>query len=421
MQATHLSLQILPGLLVVTPLFRHIHINILQTNVIHYIINDRSILFWQSFFRWGEMKFLKYSGLMMISIFLCLSCGEECDDRNFSNVPIDTLYIAGSIGIEMGDSNYVFGSVSDFDYAPDGRILILDGLQCCIFVYSRSGEFIKRIGGPGSGPGEMQIPSLLEVLGNGTICVKDQPFWYIYDSDGVFINSIHLGRSVPMSMTSVGSENIVGIRNRMDFLETGELCVTKNIALWNGIIPDTIETVYFEQDFLLNIEDTPNNVLKMDLFSAIAAAGEDRVYVAPSPTDTPVICCYRFDGSIADTLYLPYAEVPKSPSEIEEERFLIELAYSQGTDMTMIWEPLPNRPMIRCMGVDSLDNLWVQRGTELSPTFDIFDNRGFFLNTAGLPDREDAYNWRFDISPGGIIAVPEDPVFYPLLYIIGWY
>ncbi|MCD4848778.1 MAG: 6-bladed beta-propeller [Candidatus Aegiribacteria sp.] len=354
----------------------------------------------------------------MISILFCLSCGDECDDQDVSIMPIDTLYIADSIGVEMGDSNYVFGSISDFDYAPDGRILILDGIQCCIFVYSRSGEFIKRIGRTGSGPGEMQFPSMLEVLGNGTLCVKDQPFWYIYDPEGIFISSIHLGRSVPMSMISVGTEGVVGIRNRMDFLETGELQVTKRIALWNGIIPDSIETVYFEQEFLLNLEDTPNNVYRMDLFSAISTAGEDRVYVAPSPTDTPVIYCYRFDGSIADTLYLPYDEVPKSLSEIEEEKFLIELVYSQGTDMTMVWEPLPNRPMIRCMGVDSLDYLWVQRGTELSPTFDIFDNRGNLLYTAGLPDREDAYNWRFDISPGGIIAVPEDPEFYPLLYTI---
>jgi hypothetical protein len=364
------------------------------------------------------MKFSKYSGFMIVSVFLCLSCGDESDDRNSSIGLIDTLYIADSIGIEMGDSNYVFGSISDFDHAPDGSILILDNLKCCIFVYSQSGEFIKRIGGPGSGPGEMQIPALFEILGNGTICVKDQPFWYLYDSEGVFISSIHLRGSVPMSMISVGSENIVGIRNQLDFLETGELSVNKSIALWNGAIPDTIETVYFQQEFVLNLIDTPNNVLRMDLFSAVAAAGEDRVYVAPSPTDTPVIYCYRFDGSIADTLYLPYAEVPKSPSEIEEEKFLIELAYSQGTDRTMVWEPLPNRPMIRCIGVDSLNNLWVQRGADLSPTFDIFNTQGNLLYTAGLPDREDAYNWRFDISPGGIIAVPKDPEFYPLLYII---
>ncbi len=364
------------------------------------------------------MKLLKYSGLLTISVLLCLSCSDECYDQDVSIIPIDTLHIAGSIGIEIGDSNYVFGTISDFDYAPDGRILILDNLKCCIFVYSLAGEFIERIGRPGSGPGDMQFPSLFEVLGNGTICVKDQPFWYVYDSGGNFINSTHLGRSVPMSMISVGNEDVVGIRNRMDFLETGELHVTKRIALWNGIIPDTTETVFFEQEFLLNLEDTPNNVIEMDLFSATAAAGEDRVYVAPSPTDTPVIYCYRFDGSIADTLYLPYAEIPKSPHEIEAEKLLIELRVYQGAQRTMVWEPLLNRPMIRCMGVDSLDNLWVQRGTELSPTFDIFDNRGFFLYTAGLPDREDAYKWKFDISPGGIMAVPEDPEFYPLLYIV---
>lgn len=364
------------------------------------------------------MNIRKCTGLMILLISLSLSCGDESDDRNSSSVPIDTLYIVDSIGVEMGDSNYVFGSISDFDHTPDGTILILDNLKCCIFVYSESGEFIKRIGGPGSGPGEMQFPSLLEVLGNGTICIKDQPFWYIYDSEGIFTSSIHLGRSVPMSMISVGPEGVVGIRNRMDFLETGELHVIRNIALWNGTVPDTIETVYFEQEFVLNLQDTPNNVMKMDLFSAIAAAGEDRVYVAPSPTDTPVVYCYRFDGSITDTLSLPYAEVPKSSSEIEEEKYLIELVYSQGTDRTMVWEPLPNRPMIRSMGVDSLDNLWVQRGTELSPTFDIFDTQGNLLHTAGLPDREDAYNWRFDISPGGILATPKSPDFYPLLYII---
>ena len=72
----------------------------------------------------------------MISVLLCLSCGDVCDDNEKADVSIDTLYFADSIGIEMGDSNYVFGSIRDFDYAPDGRILILDNIQCCIIIYS---------------------------------------------------------------------------------------------------------------------------------------------------------------------------------------------------------------------------------------------------------------------------------------------
>jgi hypothetical protein len=82
------------------------------------------------------------------------------------------------------------------------------------------------------------------------------------------------------------------------------------------------------------------------------------------------------------------------------------------------WKPLPDRVMIRSLGVDGMNNLWVQRGTELTPTFDVFNSSDSLVFRAVLPDREDARDWLFDVSDQGILAVPQDPEDYPVIYFL---
>ncbi|MCK5035685.1 MAG: hypothetical protein KAS73_07330, partial [Candidatus Sabulitectum sp.] len=69
-------------------------------------------------------------------------------------------------------------------------------------------------------------------------------------------------------------------------------------------------------------------------------------------------------------------------------------------------------------GVDSLNRIWVQRGFEQDPTFDLYDVSGELLMTAVLPYRDDTAHWKFNISRRGILAVPEDPESYYSVYMI---
>jgi hypothetical protein len=226
------------------------------------------------------------------------------------------------------------------------------------------------------------------------------------------------GASSPMQMVSVGSSDLVGIRSEL-LPQNGQFIISKSIARWPGSDPDTITATYFAQEFELDPEDFTTDLVRADLFPFQFAAGNGLVYVAPDPQGRAEILVYRDDGSLLDTMRLSYPVVPKTAAEIEEERSFIASFFERTTQtMQVEWEPLPYRPMIRSLGVDSMGNLWVQNGTELSPIFDVFDASGERIFTAALPGRDDASDLRFEISSEGMLAVPQDPENYPIVYLL---
>ena len=103
---------------------------------------------------------------------------------------MDTLIIAvtDTIGVEMGDSSYVFGMLMEVAHGADGNIIALDMNRACLSVYSPDGEFISSIGSPGPGPGEFLIPIGFAVMADGGIAVSDAVARNIsfFDAEGVF-------------------------------------------------------------------------------------------------------------------------------------------------------------------------------------------------------------------------------------------
>ncbi|MDM7993530.1 MAG: hypothetical protein QUS11_09465 [Candidatus Fermentibacter sp.] len=348
-----------------------------------------------------------------------LSCKAADGVPNSSiTTPSDSvrvLAIVDSIGAEYGTGEYSLGDIADIDISPTHEVLVLDRIGCCIKVYSADGGFIRRIGRHGSGPGEMLAPVFMEVLGDGSICVRDESGWLTLSADGAYLGLVQTGTSSPMQMVSVGSSDLVGIRSEL-LPQNGQFIVSKSVARWPGSDPDTITATYFNQEFELDPEDIATDLVRADLFPMLFTAGNGLVFVAPDPQERAEILVFYPDGSPHDTLRLEYPVVPKSEAEIIEERAYIESFFQRTTQTLQVeWEPLPDRPMIGSLGIDSLGNLWVQRGTELSPTFDVIDGSGAILYSAVLPDREDAADWRFEISPQGILAVPQDPGLYPVV------
>jgi hypothetical protein len=329
----------------------------------------------------------------------------------------DTLEVVDSIGIELGDSNYVFGSIREIDRGPDGEVFVLDQAGCCILVYSRQGEFIARIGGYGHGPGEMASPSFFEVLGDGSLCVDDANGWLRFDDEWRFVDARQVGSANLMQTASMGDRQIVGIESTFGDAD-GTLAITKNISLWTDSTPGEPGLVYFTRVYPV---EEPQDVYYVDYDPMLFCVGGSCVCVAPDPRDDAVILVYSMDGTPMDTLLLDYPLVPKSERELAEEIAFIESTVSTTTsgEGSVDWTPSPHRDMIRSIGVDSLGMLWVQRGFEPIPTFDVFDPVGHELvGTTRLPDRSDADDWAFDISGEGIVAHTFDPELYYQVYLI---
>lgn len=87
-------------------------------------------------------------------------------------------------------------------------LLDLKGSQ--VVLFGQEGNFLKRIGRKGQGPGEFILPISLEVDKNGNIFISDNPTRRIniYDKNGVFKSSfINSGSHMTPETIKIGSRN----------------------------------------------------------------------------------------------------------------------------------------------------------------------------------------------------------------------
>ena len=79
-----------------------------------------------------------------------------------------------SIGEMEGDLEYLFGSVRSIAVAADGTIYVVDGQVPDLRAFSADGRFLRTLGRPGEGPGELKSPDGgLVILSDGRILVRD--------------------------------------------------------------------------------------------------------------------------------------------------------------------------------------------------------------------------------------------------------
>jgi hypothetical protein len=359
--------------------------------------------------------------LITASVLLFVACGgDELDDWEPSHeVIVHTLSIVDSIGQFDMEGDYEFCAVTDIDRGQVGEILVLDGISNCIHVYSADGEYVSQLGNSGYYRTRLSSPEFFEVLGNGNICVTDGDLWKRYHRDGEFNESLPLIAMTPMQMASLDEYEIVGIQKAYS-IRDDQLYVTKRIARWSEWAPAAITVTFLETGRPIDRNFNKRDILTIDLFPMMFAVGDNYTYIAPDPRNAARVQIYSHAGQLTSWIDLPYERVVRPKEELQVEKLFIEEYFfdaSRGS-LDVKWRPSTYRPMIRSLGVDSFNNLWVQRGTELTPTFDVYDLSENHIFTAVLPEREDAVHWRFDISDHGILAVPADQGHYPVVYII---
>lgn len=356
--------------------------------------------------------------VMLCLCALCISCSKNQQSETLSSVPHDTLQIVDSIGVMYGDSNYIFGRISDVDRDRQGNIFILDSIRNCILVFSPTGEFIHQIGRYGEGPGEFNDPSKLEITGDGSICVVNNKQWCRFNSEWEYLDAELLDNSSIMQMESYGPDAIVGIVNILDMTNAG-LSIDRRIAMWGEFDPNQESAIYYQADHIANV---PDDIFTIDHYHYVKYTVLDStIFVAPNPLTEPLLYSFDKDGTPQDTLLLPYSAIEKTIEDIAEEKAFVEGSLYSNTsgERSIEWEPYPYRAMIGELGTDSLGRLWVQRAFEDVAVFDIINPDSLeIVETAIIPEIDDIVNWNFHISEYGILGIPKYEYDYPIIYII---
>jgi hypothetical protein len=339
------------------------------------------------------------------------------------------ITLSDSIGIEMGDSNYVFGQIVGADVTPEGEIAVLDMQQSCISIFSPSGEFVHRIGRQGSGPGEFQLPvgmSFFPVVEGSDIPDSLIPGVVVSDAMGgklVYFNADMeymtdvqgFFPSPPGTLAGVDNGAIVGMKP--EFLQNEEgMFMGFTIARWEmGEAEQSV--VYYESMSPFD----PSDLSTMQNDIAIFGAGPEGIVItAPMSTEKYEFIVWNPEGEELLTVTDDdFTMVLKTQEEIDIEAETVNnRMIQQGMPESMAnWEPDPYRIAIAGLWVDELDRMWVTRGTTLTPSFDIYDMEGNLLFTAALDAGERASTWQTVIKGNRFLAFDTDPELYPQVFI----
>jgi hypothetical protein len=365
--------------------------------------------------------------IALVSIVAVMSgCGNDAEPETpadtSSSEAVDTLIIAitDTIGVEMGDSSYVFGMLMEVAHGADGNIIALDMNRSCLSIYSPDGEFIGYIGSPGPGPGEFLIPIDFAVMSGGGIAVSDAVARNIsfFDAEGIFQEAMEgFFPTPPMSIEGCPDGGFIG--QSMSMVMTGE---TMDASLQLCKYTDNTEAdiVYFSKPMEMDFSGGDQATLQRGPEFDFAVGPDGSVFVAELSDTLFAVSGYSPDGEEFLTLYEERERTPLTQEEIDAGSLNLSIMIVNGeasAGMDRVENVFPWRNVIASIGVDSMERIWVEMACTDTPVWRVYDYSGTLLFVA-VTDVEFTAVTRpsFMIDAGGILACDRDPMDYPKIY-----
>lgn len=360
---------------------------------------------------------------VVLAAFLFLSCSsseESAEPVPDAEQPGPAYQTVTEIGVELGDSNYVFGAIEDVAFLADGRIAVLDATRKRVMVYSPEGDFLGSFGGTGEAPGEFLNPRSLAGLHDGRIAVSD-PFSReveLFNPDLTHAETItSFTERAPFVITATET----GFAGEQGGFNRDEGTITQKIVLWDLELDTTFtfreEESLFSPEYLAArfMQPQPGIVCR-----------DGVIYFSPPVTDVYEVQAISLDGTSSDPLSFPdYSPVARPQAEIDEElqefedRLQAMAASGRGSRFADVeYAPPADYYATADLGLDGEGNIWVRRGWETEPVFDLFppgaDVPARTVDLSGLGLSE----YSFVVTPRGIAAYEEDPLYYPKVIIL---
>ncbi|MCK5786273.1 MAG: 6-bladed beta-propeller [Candidatus Sabulitectum sp.] len=375
----------------------------------------------------------------LFTILTLLACGTPdsgedtiTDITDSTETPHYVIAAVDTIGVELGDSNYVFGQTDGALFGRNDEILVLDGGKKQISVFSADGEFLRTIGRQGSGPGEFLRPMAMTLLGNGQLAVSDP--WggkiTLFDSSSYTFESEITGffPAPPLSMEGADGQAIIGLLKKFN---------TENNKIGYSLVrmDGTAEPGHVYAEEMMDFEPTMIGPEYTETSVAFASDQSGRVFTSIMSTDSYLIEGFLAGGEQFLTIQQEYQPVPKTPAEIEDEiedfnTFLENRSTSGGGGRMqsmgvqipageLDYQPNPDHYAISDLMIDPQDQLWARRGSEALPCFDVFDLDGELLFTASVEEGDpDSDDWTMVVGVDRILAFSSDPEGYPKVVIL---
>jgi hypothetical protein len=331
------------------------------------------------------------------------------------------LVITDSIGVEAGDSNYMFHLPVDVAHSPDGDIAVLDKLKHAAFIFTPDGEFVRSVGREGDGPGEFHLPSTIEFNTQGSFFIQDQRSIAVFDSTYTYIDQMTWPLHPPFMRSILNDGGLIGIHGVFLPGEHGVVSI-EILGRWDKDDSITVEYASTRHEFDPDDWTIDRSESREEqLYCCATASG--RVFYSHSSVDEFVITGCESDGT--EFLQIEdqgYRRVRKSDQEIQAEIDWWESfkAYA-GSTRDISVKPDPFKRAILGMFLVGDDELWVRLGAYEGIVFRVYDMTGEIIFHVKLDypgDPSDLINWEVSGSEHGFHAFETMPEYYPRIYIL---
>jgi hypothetical protein len=356
--------------------------------------------------------------VLLLAFLLVSGCSSEPVGPG-PGIQAHSLVPYDSIGIRSGDPDYVFGMPRAVEFTTAGNIVVGDIATMKLMMYSPEGVFMRSGGARGEGPGEFAAPAGVSPAPGGGVMVSDVMGGKIIIYDSLLECAREISGFSPYPperplMLDDGS--LVG--TRPVFHRDAGTMVT-SLARWE---PGQVEPslVYMERFSEFDQED-PRRVFR-ETGIIYCAQPDGKVLCSPLSTERYEITCFSAAGELLWEISPPFERHMRSQGDMDMELEMMRAAIQRNGGDPSVADRMPvNRWASAVTGMYSqIDRIWIRRGGELEPLFDVFSPEGEFMYSCRVPSLPYGSGVGFAISPcsSTILAYLADPRDYSRIWML---
>ncbi len=330
------------------------------------------------------------------------------------------LLVTDSIGMEGGDSNFVFASPSYACRLPNGNILVVDQMKPQVFLFSSEGRFMALVGREGNGPGEYLRSGFASTMPSGGLAVIDimQKRILFYDEFHEYIGCTDVfPPSPPANTIFLNDTTFLGV---LPFVERDGVEYTTG---WHVARFATVSTEP-EMHFFSNAIpfDSSNPSERKSIEPMLATTPEGTVFISVKSQEEFLISAYSLQGDLLFSIEEPFSRIAKTEIEIEAETQRKQDILRFAGAPEHIVQSVSCEPFyyaINAISIGTDNNLWVSLGYFNSPVFRVYDSSdGSYIYTAALEDKERFGNITVFVSRWGFTAIDVFSESWPRIYLL---
>ena len=294
----------------------------------------------------------------------------------------------------LGSGDILFGSIRSFDVDQNGRVYVLDDQSQEIHIFDAEGTFVRTAGGQGTGPGEFERASAVDISPKGEIWVMEMPKGQLtaLDSNGIYQRREYINSTGWDYWPYPGGLDRVGRYNGAVLIDVGEdydLALARFDASFAPIDTVTIPASPVENESFEHVTENGGRI-----WAGIPYQGSLEWRFSTSGhfwtlyTGTYELSEITPTGEVLRKVTMEFEPIPVTAQDKARARDRLQWFTRQGGKVDL--SRIPNsKPVVSSFFVDDMGSLWVQRvaveSDDEGRLFDVFDANGRFLGQLRLP------------------------------------